>query len=201
MDTKESIMITALQLFANRGYDAVSVSDISGALGLSKGALYRHYASKRDILNSIVKRMEQEDINRAKKFGVPVGSYAQTPQMYRDITVEKLMIYAKEEFTYWTKDEFASSFRKMLTIEQYKDKELQKLYQKHILDGVLTYLEGIFKVIGITKKGQIENPKHIALEFYATFYMLLSLYDTVENKDEVEELFELHIKDFYQRFN
>ena len=111
-------MITALQLFAKSGYDAVSVSDISGALGLSKGALYRHYVSKRDILDCIVKRMEQEDINRAKIFGVPDGSYDQMPQVYQEITVEKLIIYAKEEFAYWTKDEFASSFRKMLTIEQ-----------------------------------------------------------------------------------
>ena len=44
-DTKERILQTALELFAHKGYEAVSVSDIAGALGLTKGALYRHFES------------------------------------------------------------------------------------------------------------------------------------------------------------
>ena len=35
-DTKERILQTALDLFARRGYEAVSVSDIAGALGMTK---------------------------------------------------------------------------------------------------------------------------------------------------------------------
>ena len=42
-DTKERIMQTALDMFSCRGYEAVSVSDIAGELGITKGALYRHY--------------------------------------------------------------------------------------------------------------------------------------------------------------
>ena len=57
--TKERILQTALELFAAKGYEAVSVSDIAGSLGMTKGALYRHYQSKRDIFDSILKRTEQ----------------------------------------------------------------------------------------------------------------------------------------------
>ena len=46
-DTKERIMRTSMELFAKKGYEAVSVSDIAGALGVTKGALYRHFDSKR----------------------------------------------------------------------------------------------------------------------------------------------------------
>ena len=42
-DTKERILITALHLFARDGYEAVSVSQLAGALGMTKGALYKHY--------------------------------------------------------------------------------------------------------------------------------------------------------------
>ena len=59
--TKEDILIVALHLFARDGYEAVSVSQIAGELGMTKGALYRHYESKRDIFEHIVKRMEQGD--------------------------------------------------------------------------------------------------------------------------------------------
>ena len=45
-DTKEQILMTALHLFAQDGYEAVSVSRIAGALGMTKGALYKHYKNK-----------------------------------------------------------------------------------------------------------------------------------------------------------
>ena len=57
MDTKEKILHAALDLFARDGYEAVSVSMIAGELGITKGALYKHYENKRDIFDSIVRRM------------------------------------------------------------------------------------------------------------------------------------------------
>ena len=47
-------MREALKLFACAGYEAVSVSDIAGVIGITKGALYRHYESKRDIFEHIL---------------------------------------------------------------------------------------------------------------------------------------------------
>ena len=47
--TKDRILKTALNLFAQRGFDAVSMRDIAGELGITAGALYRHYAGKQDI--------------------------------------------------------------------------------------------------------------------------------------------------------
>ena len=71
---KEEILIVALHLFARDGYEAVSVSQIAGELDMTKGALYRHYKSKRDIFDSIVKRMEQQDSEQARENEVPEES-------------------------------------------------------------------------------------------------------------------------------
>ena len=54
IDTKEKILMTSLHLFARDGYEAVSVSMIAKELGITKGALYKHYKNKRDIFDSIV---------------------------------------------------------------------------------------------------------------------------------------------------
>ncbi len=40
---KEEIMLIALKMFAERGFEAVSTSMIASELGITKGALYRHY--------------------------------------------------------------------------------------------------------------------------------------------------------------
>lgn len=66
---KEEILIVALHLFARDGYEAVSVSQIAGALGITKGVLYRHFKSKRDIFDCIVQRMEQGDSEQAADDG------------------------------------------------------------------------------------------------------------------------------------
>ena len=65
---KEKILNTALELFSKNGFDAVSVSMISDELGISKGALYKHFESKRAIFDTIIHRMEENDLDIAKSF-------------------------------------------------------------------------------------------------------------------------------------
>ena len=60
-ETKERILNTALALFSQRGYLGTSMSDIANELGMTKGALYKHYTSKQEILDRITARMGELD--------------------------------------------------------------------------------------------------------------------------------------------
>lgn len=82
-ETRERILQTALALFAEKGYAGTSMSDIAGALGLSKAALYRHYESKQAILDRIVARMEARDREQAQQSGVPVEAPGEDDAAYR----------------------------------------------------------------------------------------------------------------------
>lgn len=44
----------AAQLFSERGYHAVSINEISAAIGLSGPAIYRHYTSKEALLVAVL---------------------------------------------------------------------------------------------------------------------------------------------------
>ncbi|MDR7866630.1 MAG: helix-turn-helix domain-containing protein [Sporomusaceae bacterium] len=46
---KGDLLKTSLELFATRGYDAVSVRDIAKAAGISEAALYKHFTGKEDM--------------------------------------------------------------------------------------------------------------------------------------------------------
>ena len=70
-DTKERILLASLELFARYGYDAASVSRIAEAVGLTKGALYRHFEDKAAILRAILARMEADDAAFAGRFALP----------------------------------------------------------------------------------------------------------------------------------
>ena len=53
-NTKEFIIDEAFNLFLSHSYEAVSISDISKAIGLTKGALYHHFKNKEELFKSVV---------------------------------------------------------------------------------------------------------------------------------------------------
>lgn len=53
-NTKEFIIDEAFKLFLQRSYEAVSISDISQAIGLTKGALYHHFKNKEELFISVI---------------------------------------------------------------------------------------------------------------------------------------------------
>ena len=136
-NTRESILSAALRLFARRGFEAASVSQIAEAVGLSKGALYKHYASKRDLLNSILERMARRDAEQAAAFDLPTGAACDMPEAYRAASLTQIADFARAQFRYWTEDAFAADFRRMLTLEQFGSAEMNALYQQYIGAGPL----------------------------------------------------------------
>ena len=181
---KEEILIVALHLFARDGYEAVSVSQIAGELDMTKGALYRHYKSKRDIFDCIVQRMEQQDSEQARQNEVPEESIEKVPEEYQNVSVEDFVGYSKSMFEYWTEDDFASSFRKMLTLEQFRNEEMQNLYQQYLVSGPAEYVKDLFKNM------EIKNPEEEAVKFYANMFFYYSVYDGATDKTKVKCQFE-----------
>ena len=62
--TKKTIIKESANLFNTQGYKATSISDITNAIGLTKGAIYRHFENKSDLeqqaLHSLSKLMFAE---------------------------------------------------------------------------------------------------------------------------------------------
>lgn len=54
MDTKEYIIDKAVSLFLVNSYEAVSISDISNAIGFTKGALYHHFKNKEELFRAVI---------------------------------------------------------------------------------------------------------------------------------------------------
>lgn len=52
--TKRKIFETAMELFAQKGYDGTSVEEITSLVGVAKGTLYYHFSSKEEIFNFLI---------------------------------------------------------------------------------------------------------------------------------------------------
>ena len=195
--TKEKILLTALKLFAQDGYEAVSISKISGELGMAKSALYKHYKNKRDIFDSIINRMDELDYERAREYNMPEGNMDEIIKGYRKISIDKIRIYTEVQFKHWTEEEFPSLFRRMLTLEQYRNQEMSDLYQKYLVSGPIDYMTYLFA--GIT--GKKEEAKQLAIEFYGPIFLMYSLYDNKREGDDLTEMLKNHVERFSKKIN
>lgn len=199
-DTKEKILLTALGLFARDGYEAVSVSTIAGELGMTKSALYKHYKNKRDIFDHIVARMVELDNRQARESQVPEGTLTETPEEYCRTTPGQLRDFTLAQYRFWTRDEFASNYRKMLTLEQYRNGEMNRLYQSCLVSGPVQYLEDIFREMisrGILRPGE---PKELAVEFFAPLFLLIQMSDGEGGLSGAEVILSAQIDRFFEHW-
>ena len=54
-NTKQEILEASLDLFSVQGFEATSISQIAGVVGIRKASLYSHFESKQAILDALVK--------------------------------------------------------------------------------------------------------------------------------------------------
>lgn len=190
--TKERILEAALELFAEKGYLGASMSDIANRLGITRGALYKHYTGKQEILDSIVERMNQMDYERAQEYEMPETQPDGFAEAYLHTPIERIRTYSMAQFDHWTKEPFSSNFRKMLTLEQYRDPKLRQLYHDYLATGPTGYMAAIFRKLADSDEAAMQ----LALEFYGPMFLLYSVYDGAGDKDSVAPMLSAHIDRF-----
>ena len=187
VDTKQRILSESLRLFSENGYDAVSVAEIASAVGIKAPSLYKHYKSKRDIFDSILKKMSNADSSYADENDMP-----NVDDDYNSVSPESIKAFSIAMFKHWTEDEFAARFRRMLSLERFKNYEMADLYKSYISSGPLDYMTDVF--VGMNHS--FDSAKQLALSFYAPMFMLYTVYDESENKKEIISQAEKHINNF-----
>lgn len=62
-ETRELIINSAIDVFIKKGYSKATLEEIVQHIGLTRGAFYWNFSSKREILDEILKRYEQFYLN------------------------------------------------------------------------------------------------------------------------------------------
>lgn len=202
--TKEDILFSSLKLFAERGFEAVSTSMIASEIGITKGALYRHFENKQAIFDEIIQRMFELDEKQANENHVPAKKYEDDKEAYQNTVLKDLCAFQIEQFIFWTENEFARLFRRMITIEQYRSKEMRKLYQDVICLGPVRYIEDLFKEMiknrQLNEDADSLGPFNLAILFFAPLQLSVQLYDGGADSRELKENLRIITKDFVRKF-
>ena len=204
MNTKELILEEALKQFSKKGYDGTSMSDIAAPLGISKAALYKHFASKQQIFDRIIVESEEKYKDFFEKLSVHLGNVKNVELNKKDVDVytgisaeglsENVLTFVRFSMT----DEYSKQVRQMMTISQFQSKELGEMYTKRYVDAMLGYDEKLFEQLiktGVIKKG---DPKVLAAMFYAPVIMYMGIWDREPNRaKECEKAIKNHVEQFF----
>jgi AcrR family transcriptional regulator len=197
MNTKQRILDEALTLFSEKGYANVFVNDIAERVGIKAPSLYKHYKNKQAIFDAIIDEMSSKFEQQAQALSINGTSPTADAEVYRSMDEDHLIKLGNDLFAYFLHDSYTKRFRKMLTLEQFKDKDLARVYSEQYFDRPLSYqgmLLGLLVAQGLLVT---ENVPIMTLHFYAPIYMLLTVCDREpEREQEALELMEKHIRQF-----
>lgn len=197
MNTKKKIIEEALILFSEKGYSDVYVNDIAKAVGIKAPSLYKHFKNKQEIFHAILEELREDYTKQAANIGIHGNNANVDAGIYADVTGEAFIEMGKKLFLYFLHDDRMRLFRKLLTIEQFRDSELADLYSKQYYNDPLSYQGELFKIFISTGKFKRADPLVLALQFYAPIYTLLTVCDRQpEREQEALYMIEAHIRQF-----
>ena len=174
-DTKEKILISALELFSQKGYEGTNIRELAASLGLVKSGIYKHYASKEDIWNALLDKMIAY---YAERF----GSAQHLPPV--PDSAEELVGMTMRMVRFTVQDDWIVKTRRLLTIEQFRDERARDLATKHFLTGLADIFTPVFA--GMMEKGLLkqDDPAMLAFCYTTPISALIHLCDREPEKTE-----------------
>lgn len=191
-NTKERLMIAAVELFATKGFDGTGVDEIAQSIGLKGPNLYKYYKGKDDLLNEIVKTANAA-YNSGREESIRVLKEIHSGKELKDYTLQFL------KFT--LRNEMAQKMRRIFTIEQYRNEMLAERATERQMTDMMGLYEGIFQ--RLMKEGVMvkEDPKLCALEFVAPITLMIQYSDRYPDKtEEAIKMAAKHMDLFLDRF-
>lgn len=168
MKTRDKILLAALDLFSERGYDEASIDLIAEAVGIKGPSIYAHYKGKEDILNSLIAMMEQR---YDENFGKIMNS-DKIPESLDEFREDCL-----RHIEFIMRETQIKKIRRFCAKEQYRDEKIAALTSKHQLTGNQEMYAFILEKM--MDKGLIRrfDAKLLALELISPVTLLLGIAD------------------------
>ena len=196
-NTKQAIIEASLSLFSKQGFEATSISQIAEAVGIKKASLYSHFSSKQAILDSLIDMV----LTEYDKHSLFVRADWKKDASLSPHTADEAVLMIQEQMRFIIHNPTISKARKMLIIEQFQNPKLAQLQNKQNYTDVLNYFRDLIKQMIKQNVLKDEDPEVMAAQFCLPISVWINLCDRQqENEQEVMQLVEKHIKQFFKLY-
>ncbi len=179
--TKRKIFEISMKLFAEKGYDGTSIEEITSQVGVAKGTLYYHFASKEEIFNFLI----EEGMNLLKNsIQIKTSKQKRYIDKLRAVVLIQIKIIVKYD-----------NFMSIVLSEVWGNSSRSKTCQKYINE----YLEIVKQILkaGI-ENGEIKNSDIDIMSAHIFGLACGNLYYKKNENLVVEKLYKEIDKNFIQ---
>ncbi|WP_424356134.1 TetR/AcrR family transcriptional regulator [Methanobacterium sp. MBAC-LM] len=190
--TKERIFESAIDLFAQKGFDATSMREIAEAVGIKKASLYSHYKSKNEIMDNVFEYFKKELMKMRPPEAKNLDKIDKiTPEIFRQRANLTLCIF---------KNPLMEKIFRIISSEQFRDKRARMIVLECLIHEPYSFSRTVLEIM--VNKSIINeiDPDVKAMEFQYSIYTLFMEYLLLksDNSDtgKIEEMIEEHLDYF-----
>ena len=192
--TKYKIYLSALELFAKKGYKATTVREIAKKVGIQQSAIYNHYKNKEAILDDIIDNLSKSNLINIFEDKEPKDLYKKGKALLKQIAnVFKLISYNNKT---------DMLFRFMMQ-ELFNNEKIRIFYNEEFYQKNVKKLSVIFFMMMQDEMIEPTDPLLLANEFFSPlfFYQLQIVRLKADNKSTAAAatLFEKHTDFFWEK--
>lgn len=191
--TKDKILLAALELFSEKGYDYASIDELAAMVGIKGPSIYAHYKGKEDILDSLIAMMEKRYDDNFGSIS-NISAIPDTPENFKADCMKRI------EFT--LTDPQIIKVRKFCVKEQFRSAKIAALTTKHQITGnqkIYSFILGEMIKKGIIKKA---DPDILAMELIMPITLLVGIADREPDRiDEVRKNIDMHLEHFIDTYS
>ena len=164
-DTRKKIFDISLELFSQKGFDAVSVRDICGQVHIKESSMYYHFKNKQAIFDEILLLFDEKSSNVIKMLEQELDvnlSYLNEGNYYETI----FDIFFDGYFL----DPFCNKVMRLLTIESSYGGTVQDIYENRLFEEILCYFTNMFLQLVKRKILPDTDCRYLAVKFYSPIF-------------------------------
>ncbi|MBQ7934377.1 MAG: TetR/AcrR family transcriptional regulator [Lachnospiraceae bacterium] len=164
-NTREIILMEALNLFSNKGYAAVSMRDIAMAVGIRVSSIYHHFSGKQALFEALIQKAT--DVKEALQ-DVFLNALSKAGRVEEEAFVQTGIYF----LTGYLQNAQVEPLLKVLECERFHNEDADRVWKELVIFTPLEHEENVFRLL--RERGEIVDAttdKELAAEYQAAIMM------------------------------
>jgi AcrR family transcriptional regulator len=160
-NTKMRIFDASVDLFAQKGFDAVSMQEIADAVGIKKASLYYHFASKDQLLDGIL-------TYPIERLGDISPRDVGTEELIASMGLEGFLSMSRDIVLKWMEAPYVDKTMRIIFVELYHNDRVKTFFTDFLETADKFWIQNFTTMIKL-KLVKPTDPRVLAAE-YLSFY-------------------------------
>lgn len=184
--TQKIIFDVSLELFSQKGFEAVSVREIARKVGIRESSIYNHYKNKESILDTIMDYFIAELANNSLSKEFEDDLISQGPEVFFKVGADMFIsqINTPEMEKIW----------RLVSIEVNHNPKIRNFFKKELLEGPIDGWEKVFRIMIEKKLIKPFNPRMLAYEYFSFAIYLFFEYFVLNYDEDYDSFMDLALE-------